>query len=392
MSSLRWLCVIFVAACQNAAVEARVQQRAGGSLAPATVPETASVIAPVATSAGRSSPFAECVSTGTIHANLRPTNILFLIDRSSSMACNLPPTTSSVDCERSPVRTDPSQPSKWEIVRSALRDAIDQLPEATRAGISYFSNNDMCGVQSTPSVSLRELDPAQRTAVAQSLDAVEPRGGTPLVGGLILAYKHLNPDQTPDAPWGNRFVVLLTDGQEGCATEQTTRLLETELPKSRSAGIVTFVIGVPGSEVNRGYLSRLAFAGGAPSRPDCDHRADDPALGDCQLDMTRDSDLSQGLARALAAIGGQALRCEFDLPQPLDGEILDYDAVNVVYTDRPGGEESIVRQDATSPCDTAHGWQYSADRRKILLCGSACGAVRHAASIRIALGCQTLLQ
>ncbi|HKP58567.1 MAG TPA: VWA domain-containing protein [Polyangiales bacterium] len=336
-----------------------------------------------------SSLFPECVSTGTITASLRPTNVLFLIDRSSSMNCNLPPVTSSEDCERMPAKVDVSRPSKWEIVRAALDQAIAQLPATARAGISYFSNDDACGVQSRPTVPIRALDAEQRAALAESLTRVEPRGGTPIVGGLILAYKHLNPDQTADVPNGNRFVVLLTDGQEGCAADQTASLLERELPKSRTAGITTFVIGVPGSEVNRGFLSRLAFAGGTPSRPECDHTAGDRTAGDCQFDMTRDTDLAAGLSRALAAIGGQALRCEFDVPRPANGEQLDHDTVNVVYTERTGGEERVIAQDAAASCERANGWQYNADKSKIVLCGGACDSVRSAASIRIALGCKT---
>jgi von Willebrand factor type A domain len=339
-----------------------------------------------------SGPFPECVATGSVAASLRPPNLLFLIDRSSSMSCNPPPITSSADCERTPGRADTGTPSKWEIIRESLKKAIRRLPPNARTGITYFSNDDICGVQSQPSVPLRELTQGQILALTQSLDdAGEPRGGTPMIGGLILAYKYLNRDQTPEVPDGNRFVVLVTDGQEDCAPGETFRLLQIELPKSRVAGITTFVIGVPGSESNRGFLSQLAFAGGTPARPDCIHEASDPSVGDCQFDMTRDLDLASGLARALTLIDGEALRCEFDVPQPTNGEELDYDLVNIVYTDVPNGDESVIAQDATAPCENANGWQYSGDRTKIVLCGSACETVRHAAGIRIAIGCKTAI-
>lgn len=354
-----------------------------GSGLPTTTPMLALPVA------GSKSLAAECVTTGTIAASLRPTNLLFLIDRSSSMNCNLPPVTSSAQCELSPAKAVTSAPSKWEVVRMALEAAIKQLPGDARAGISYFSNDDMCGVQSVPYVPIRPLDSVHRDALRHSLDAVRPRGGTPIVGGLILAYKHLNPDQTPSVPNGNRFVVLLTDGQEGCAVDQTMRLLATELPKSRQAGIATFVIGVPGSEVNRSFLSRLAFAGGTPSSGACNRSANDPSAGDCHFDMTLDTDLAAGLSRALAAIGGEALRCEFDVPRPANGEELDYDMVNIVYSERGGAEERVIAQDARQTCDLANGWQYNQGKTKILLCGAACDTVRGAASIRIALGCKT---
>jgi hypothetical protein len=324
--------IVLLWACTGSAPEA---PRTAASQVPSPTPQQAQPGVLLMTAQAQTQPqadgFEACVSTGTIEASLRPTNLLFLIDRSASMSCNLPPIQGSAQCEAAPARVDSAAPSKWEVVNAALQRAIGQLPAAARVGISFFSNDDRCGVQSEPSVSLAALDATHVGALQASLDAVNPKGGTPIVGGLILAYKHLNPDQNPALTRGNRVVVLLTDGQEGCAVDQVQRLLTSELPKSRSAGIMTFVIGVPGSESNRSFLSELAFAGGTASRPDCAHGAADPSLGDCHFDMTRNIDLAADLARALAAVSGQALSCEFELPAPAGGEELDRDKVNVVY-------------------------------------------------------------
>jgi hypothetical protein len=370
----------------NERAEVATSGGAGGmhAGAGATLPAGPIAAAPMQHEVARAKPPGDlppgaCVSTGTIEASLRPANLLFAIDRSASMNCNLPPATSSAQCESKPEKADPALPAKWEIVRDALKAALAALPAGTSAGITYFNNDDMCGVQSKPHVAIRPLDAAQLASLGASLDAVKPVGGTPIVGGLILAYKQLNPDQTPDLHYGNRFVVLLTDGQEGCAPEATEHLLNVELPKARVAAITTFVIGVPGSEISRGFLSRLAFAGGTPSAPDC------------HFDMTADGVLSAALSGALAAISGRALSCEFDVPQPRNGGALDYDKVNVEYVERPGEGAKLIAQDPARACDQgADGWQYSADKAKIVLCGSACASVRRAASIRIALGCKSV--
>ena len=335
-------------------------------------------------------PDGACVSTGVIEASVRPTNLLFLIDRSGSMGCNLPPITSSAACEAKPTREDAAAPSKWEIVRDALKAAIESLPPSARGGITYFSNDSLCGVQSTPDVALSPLEDAQRARLARSLDGVTPSGGTPLVGALILAFKHLNPDQTPGVPHGKRFVVLLTDGQESCAPDEAARLLELEMPKAETAAITTFVIGVPGSEVSRGFLSELAFAGRTPSSPSCSHGGGDPLTGDCHFDMSEHASLADGLAGALATITGRTLSCEISVPQPSGGGQLDYDKVNVAYVPAQGEREAIIGQDASRPCDGgANGWQYSDDRSTIRICGAACDRVRRAASISIALGCES---
>src|ERR1041385_1376562 len=96
---------------------------------PATMQPRVAGTAPSSATAAATPILNGCVSTGTIEATLLPPNILFLIDRSSSMNCNLPDITSSQDCERTATRQDPNQPSKWEIVKSALETAIGQLPD-----------------------------------------------------------------------------------------------------------------------------------------------------------------------------------------------------------------------------------------------------------------------
>ena len=69
-----------------------------------------------------SSNFAGCATAGQT-ATLVPANILFIIDRSGSMNCNLPPITASADCEAMAAKKDPNSPSKWEVVRDALKKA-----------------------------------------------------------------------------------------------------------------------------------------------------------------------------------------------------------------------------------------------------------------------------
>ena len=108
----------------------------------------------------------------------------------------------------------PRKPSKWQIVTGALKDAFTQLPARASVGLSFFNNNNDCGVNSQPSVGVKLLEQPQITALTSALDSVPaPKGGTPIIGATILAYKHLH--QQAQAP-GNRFVVVLTDGMESC--------------------------------------------------------------------------------------------------------------------------------------------------------------------------------
>jgi hypothetical protein len=310
------------------------------------------------------------------------------------MSCNPPPTTDSTSCEQSPARADASAPSKWEIVEGALTDALRALPHDVGVGVSYFSNDDACGVHPTPSVPIAPLSDTQLTVIEGSLAAVTPGGGTPIVGATVLGYQHLHARALKGELAGNKFVVVLTDGEqsEQCgaegvcqsADECTGVLVETEAPKARGPGanIRTFVIGAPGSEPARVVLSQLAAAGGT-GREGCD-----PSAGDCHFDMTTQADFAGALSAALRDITGQAATCE--LPLPVTEEPLDRDLVNVVYSPGDGSKPSVIAQDTRAPCNTgADGWQYAEDGATIRLCGPTCDSVRRDVGSRVdvVLGC-----
>jgi Mg-chelatase subunit ChlD len=336
-------------------------------------------------------------ASASMQSELLPSNLLFVIDRSASMACNPPPTTASTVCEQYPVRADPQLPTKWEITRDALAAAISALPHDTVAGLAYFSNDDACGVHSTPSVPLAPLDQAQSSTIQASLAAVEPSGATPLVGATILAYRHLHELALAGAIHGKQFVVLLTDGQQSeacsddtqCSGQQecTDLLVNTEVPKAAApgVGIKTFVIGAPGSEPAKRVLSQIAKNGG--TAPDgCDVTA-----GNCHFDMTTQAKFDQALADALTKIAGRALSCVLPMPMPgKNGVQVDPRLVNVVYSPADGSQPSLILKDDRSPCDNgADGWQYTDNATKITLCGKACDEVRsnRGARVDVVLGC-----
>ncbi|HEX2679022.1 MAG TPA: vWA domain-containing protein [Polyangiales bacterium] len=331
----------------------------------------------------------------TVASALLPSNILFVIDRSGSMACNLPPITDSAACEKDPKRANPSEPSKWEITSDALLAAIKTLPANATVAISYFSNDDNCGVHPTPSVPFAPNNLAQQSTIDASLRSIKPAGGTPLVGATILAYEHMHQQALAGAIFGNEFVVLLTDGQqsEQCsdtsrctgAAECTDLLVNTEVPKAAGpgVGIRTFVVGVPGSEPARTVLSEIAMKGGT-AKAGCD-----PTQGNCHFDMSKETDLGPALSAALKEIAGQTVTCELPLPEPAMGK-LDLTLVNVIYSPSTQGSPKLVPQDKTKACDGgANGWQYTEDNTKIRLCGPICDTVRGDAGGRVdvVLGC-----
>ena len=156
------------------------------------------------------------------------------------------------------------------------------------------------------------------------------------------------------------------------------------------------MIGAPGSEPARGFLSELATVGGS-AKEGCTSADRDKLDGDCHFDMTTTDDFAKDLADALASISGKALGCEFAVPA--FGTTINPNRVNVQV--RAGGTDAPVcfRHDESAACDGgADGWQFSKtlsgedDLNSVLLCGSACDMIRGdpEAQVDVILGCEIL--
>jgi hypothetical protein len=329
-----------------------------------------------------------------------PASMLFVIDRSGSMACNPPPVQTVAACNADPKRADPMQPSRWEITVKALNEAFAGLSGSkAEVGLSLFSTDGYCGVDSTPIVGLDAVGTDHLASLSSAMQAATPAGGTPIVGSVIQAYHHLHEELHAA---GNRYVVLITDGEESCGTKGVendkadlaaarTRLLQTEVKKARDANIRTFVIGAPGSEGARGFLSELAFLGGTARRADCVHGDPSAANGDCHFDLTQEKDFAAVLRTTLGQVSGQAVTCEYQTPAGSSG------AANVQLS--RGGSRPMCLPHDDAPCAGANGWQFpkaadgAVDYGRVLLCGSACDAVKKDPSsvVDIILGCPVLL-
>jgi hypothetical protein len=95
----------------------------------------------------------DCVAKPHLSKELQ-TSMLFVLDRSRSMVCNLPPLQESAACELDPAPVDSTKPTKWNVVREALSNTFERLPGGSSLlGLTYFSTNGACGVDSTPAVS-----------------------------------------------------------------------------------------------------------------------------------------------------------------------------------------------------------------------------------------------
>ena len=331
---------------------------------------------------------AGCVNA-SIQGQLRPTSLLFILDRSGSMNCNLPEDgQSTADCDAFPVSRFADQPTKWELTLSALRSTLNELASTgrVRVALSAFPvEGSACTVAKVPQLPFVALTPDSVEDITAALELLAPYGNTPLVGATILGYQYLLDEMRQDALSGESFVVLITDGRETCSPGDVDKLLKTDAPTAlEKLGVRTYVIGVPGSEQAREFLSSLAEAGGTVRSADCYYGPLDTD-GNCHFDMTTSRNFGADLVASLLQINAEVLSCSFSIPETTGGTPVDLTQVNVSLN---GQSIPFI---ASEPCNSAtEGWQYTPGNASIRLCGAACAKAQQPGSdVSIILGCAT---
>jgi hypothetical protein len=279
--------------------------------------------------------------------------------------------------------------SKWDITRAALLEAIAGLPDTLPVGLFFYPNManqasdqprplSAC-VNTDEGIPIDELNDDQRARLEGALQRTQPNGWTPTHG----AYRHaletfLLPTDFP----GQKFMVLITDGAPtltlecvsagggfgagGPAPVDSEPIVE-EVAAARQAGVRTFLIGSPGSEPGRQWMS-LAAIQGATAAPGC--RVSGAPY--CHMDMTQATDFGAALRAGLAEITGAIVSCAYDLPAPPDGKTLDRDLINLIVT-TGDGETQLVRPDESGDC--SEGWQLVNDQ--VVLCKETCDRVQN---------------
>lgn len=330
---------------------------------------------------------------GTTGAAAIPAVVQLVVDTSGSM--NWVP-----GSDNAPRR---NQQSKWDITRTALKDAVAQLPSSVAVGLSFYPNtgsNNPCidNEIALPIALLGDTGSMQRAQFNRAVDRQQCDGGTPTHAAFLFGAETVAASTIE----GRKFVLLITDGvptrRLDCSGDGRNAVESDPLIAAAEAaykeGTSTFVIGSPGSEEARGDLSRIASVGGTATAGCSD---DGPNY--CHLDMTTATDFGAALAEGLAAVAGRIAGCEYTIPPAADGQNLDLTHVNVIYTKGDGTEQTLPH-DASGDCTS--GWVYQDDNgmivpanynpapTKIVLCGNACDAVKTdpGAKIDLLLGCE----
>jgi hypothetical protein len=146
--------------------------------------------------------------------------------------------------------------------------------------------------------------------------------------------------------------------------------------------IRTFLIGSPGSEPNREWMSRAAVIGGT-ALDGC--REEGPNY--CHMDMTTAPNFSQALVNGLAAIAGIVSPCSFEIPgNAANGGTIDPATTNVLVSQ--GSTHISIGRDDVGDC--TDGFQIADNI--VTLCPETCSWVQAdpTNTVEVVFGCDTL--
>jgi hypothetical protein len=301
-----------------------------------------------------------------------PVDIYVMFDQSGSMA--------------TPVGTG----SRLDAVRAAATSFFT-APESRGlgVGIGYFGHlpigSTSCNPAdyATPAVPIAAL-PGVAQGVLDSLNHIAPTGETP-TGAAIRGACGYAQDYQRAHPGHVVFLLLVTDGvpeapvsmAHGCAPTLDDAVQAATACLRGGPSIKTYVLGVGPSLQN---LQQITQAGGTD-----------------KTYLVEGGNVSEQVLAALNQIRLTAsIRCELQIPPAPSGKVLDFNLVNLLYTDSKGQRTALYNAGDSAGCAiSGGGWFYDDPSRpqKILLCESTCNIVRYeiGGELDYAIGCKTII-
>jgi hypothetical protein len=288
--------------------------------------------------------------------------------------------------------------TKWDITRDALKEVLGTLPEELAIGLFFYPNMPTEGsrtprplaacVNVDEGIAVAPLTAQHRARLIAAVDDQEPDGWTPTHG----AYQHsLESSLLPATYPGQKYLLLITDGLPTLTLECTGDVnsnspdpvdsdpIIAEVARARGEGVRTFLIGSPGSEDGRQWMSEAAIQG-ATARAGC--RINGAPY--CHMDMTTAPDFGAALRAGLNQVTGE-ISCTYDIPEPPMGQSIDPALVNLIVTTSSGASQ-LVLPDSMGDC--SEGWQIKGNQ--VVLCDGTCSRVQaDGASLQLLFGCES---
>jgi hypothetical protein len=228
--------------------------------------------------------------------------------------------------------------TRWGALKTAVNVVLPRVEDAFDIGFELFPVGGACGVP--PSGMTFPPQRGNARLIADLLRRTEPDGNTPTRAALDNAADYFRANPTTR----RRFVVLATDGEPNCGSPLND--VVASIAALRSAGVDTFVLGIPGP---RDSLNAMARAGG---------RARAGSTAFYEANTTRE------LVNSVNAIVGATNTCEYPVP------------AGIPAITNPALLRVLVAG-VDVPADAANGWSFTdGSRSRIRFNGSSCASLR----------------
>ena len=250
------------------------------------------------------------------------------------------------------------------------------LPSGGANGDGCANGNCLPVPCSKPMVSLGTLTSALAPADVQegkliaAFPPAYPTGGAgtptyPALEGAIM-WAAANEAATPAQEWS---VVFITDGDPNGCNEDVNQIAALATNGYLNAGVKTYVIGLPGSNLTS--LNSIAAAGGTGSA----------------LQVTA-AGMAAQLVAAFQSIAAKPASCSFDLP---NAALFDKNDVTVTFTDSANVVTILPKRNDLAACGANQGWYFDNNTTptKLNLCPATCTSAQTQAGsfISVNVGC-----
>ncbi|MCP5093280.1 MAG: VWA domain-containing protein [Gammaproteobacteria bacterium] len=140
--------------------------------------------------------------------------------------------------------------NKIVIARRAVGELIDGLPEESRVGLVAYGHRregDCADIET-----LRDVQKVNKNALKETINAITPKGKTPITASLEAAFALINGDS-------NTSVILISDGLETCSRDPCQAV---RTAKESGLPFVLHVVGFDVAGEDTSQLECAAQAGG----------------------------------------------------------------------------------------------------------------------------------
>jgi len=285
--------------------------------------------------------------------------------------------------------------SKWDVITQALIDFVNDPKSAgIAAGLGFFGigdgNDTSCTAAdyANPVVPIAALPP-NATPISDAIGQQNPNGNTPTEPALHGAINYAA-QWSQQHPTHKVIVVFATDGlPNGCNSDVAGAAAIAAAGVQGPPPLLTYVIGVFGDQ---------DCSGGITQGNQCDVVSNTNQIargGGTQsaFIVNASGNTSAEFLQALNSIrAANLVGCDFAVPPPTGGSVVDFSRATVEYTPGGGSPVSLPWVADAAACDpTTGGWYYNSTTapNHMLLCEASCTQVTGDSNARlnVQLGC-----